>query len=197
MIFFGTNSMHIANDVMNSACPHCGSNNTVKVSFYQQYAHVYWIPFFPSGKTGAMQCEKCNHGIGDAYLTKNLASEYNTLLAKQKTPISSFSGLGLVGVLAVSGYLMSVWDSNQDAKSILKPQKGDVYSIKLEEGGYTLLRVLDTPKDSILYQMSEYQADKETAIDQLKSKAYSQDTFVMANSKVKSLYDKGAIIDVE
>jgi hypothetical protein len=193
MIFYGTNSMHISNDVMRTECPNCGATDCINISFHQWYAHIYWIPFFPTSKEGTMRCAKC----GGGHLTKNVADEYNMLLAKQKTPIASFAGLGIVALIAVVAYVTSVWDDNQDAKSVQKPQKGDVYSVKIKEGGYTLYRVINAPKDSIWFQINEYQADKETAIDQLNSKPYGQDTFIMANSNLKSLYDKGEIIEVE
>ncbi len=93
MIIYGTKATEIANETIVEKCSQCGTQNSIYMSVLLMYAHVYWIPIFPKGKTGATQCLHCNHITQKEDFTENLTKSYVALKSKSKTPLWSFVGL--------------------------------------------------------------------------------------------------------
>lgn len=63
MIFYGTKSTQIGTESLFDKCSNCGTQNSLEMVVFQKYAHVYWIPFFPLGRTGATQCSNCKQVV--------------------------------------------------------------------------------------------------------------------------------------
>ena len=96
MIIYGKRATLITNEIIMEKCSHCGAQNSLQLSVFQKYAHVYWIPCFPKGKTGVVQCMKCYNVTQQEEFTKNLSENYELLKSKSKTPLWTFVGIVLL-----------------------------------------------------------------------------------------------------
>lgn len=200
MLIYGTKLTEIATENLSDKCPHCGTANSLQLSVYQKYAHVFWIPFFPSGKTGATECSHCKQVLQHKEFGSNVAATYETIKSQAKTPLWTFSGLVLLAALIVFGVISSKQNNAKNAELISTPQKGDVYEIKLDYKQYTLYKVDDVVGDSVFLRVHQYETDKRTGIADLKKKgdeAYAEDILPMVKTDLKSMLDKGEIMDVE
>ncbi len=96
MIIYGTNATKIAKENIQEKCSNCGTQYSLQMCVFQKYAHVYWIPFYPKGKTGATQCLNCNHVTQKEEFSVILAESYEALKSKSKTPLWAFIGLAML-----------------------------------------------------------------------------------------------------
>ena len=64
MIIFGSRATHLKSEQLQSAsCPNCQTKGSLTASIYGRHAHVFWIPFFPMGKTRVFECQNCHKGF--------------------------------------------------------------------------------------------------------------------------------------
>src|SRR6185369_8201835 len=99
MIVYGRKATQIAKELIVEKCPNCGTMNSVELYVFQKYAHVFWIPFFPIGKTAVSQCAHCKQSLKLKEMPLELRTAYDHVKQQAKTPIWTFSGLALVVVL--------------------------------------------------------------------------------------------------
>ena len=107
MIIYGTKAKQLATENIIDRCPKCSSQNTLSMYVYQQYAHVFWIPFFPIRKVGAVACSHCKGVLNHKELPENLKDSYRTVRSQVKTPPWMFAGLALLAVF-ISAVIVSV-----------------------------------------------------------------------------------------
>ena len=150
MIIYGQKSKELAHQTLFENCPNCGASNCVELFVLQNYAHVFWIPSFPVGKTGVSQCSNCKKVLKLKEMPADFKSAYQNLKSQTKTPIWTFIGIGAFGV-----FLFAIWViGNQEKEkyaAILQtpPQVGDIYEISTKGKNYTLYKVTAVEKDSI------------------------------------------------
>ena len=130
MIVYGSKSKELAKEILTDKCQNCGTQNCIDMHVFQKYAHIFWIPFFPMGKTGVSQCDHCKQVLKLKEMPATLTASYNNLKAQTKTPIWMFSGLALVAVLITIGVISDKKKDEKNAQLILTPQKGDIFEIK-------------------------------------------------------------------
>ena len=167
---------------------------------FQKYAHVFWIPFFPMGKTGVSQCDHCKQVLKLKEMPASLTASYDNLKSQTKTPIWMFSGLALVAVLITIGVINDKKKDEKNAQLILTPQSGDIFEIKTKDNQYTLYKIDQIQGDSVFVRVNNYETNKATGIDDLKKKgdnAYSEEVLGLSKSELKVMLDKGEIIDVD
>jgi len=197
MIIYGSKSKELAKEHITDKCPNCSTPNSITIYVFQKYAHVFWIPFFPMNKIGASQCDHCKQVLKQKEMPAALKSDYERLAKQAKTPVWMFAGLALVALLIITGIIS---DKNKDAKNarlILTPQAGDIFKIKAGDNQYTLYKVEEVAGDSVILHQSNYQVNKETGLDELKNKAYSNDLYSFSKKEIKAMLDKGEIIDID
>jgi predicted RNA-binding Zn-ribbon protein involved in translation (DUF1610 family) len=198
MIFYGTGSRTEVNSVLlASKCPKCGSENTTYLSILQKYAHIYWIPIFPTGKATIAGCNACRNVYEDYQIPSPMREEVKAISDGIKTPFWAYSALMVIAVLigVVVFYAQQHGADNQ--KAIAAPQKGDVYDIKLDNGNYTAYHVIAVQKDSVVLEMSEFETTKQSGLDNLHDKGYSDSlVYALPKTSIKTMFDKGEIIDV-
>lgn len=96
MIIFGTRSTHIASEQTEVRCNHCQSEHSVWVYIYQKYVHVFWVPFFPFGKTVVSECGHCKQVLRQREFGAELQLTAQNLLRSAKTPWWTYFILFLV-----------------------------------------------------------------------------------------------------
>ncbi len=200
MIIYGTRAKQLAAENIVDKCPSCNAQNTMSMHVYQQYAHVFWIPFFPIKKVGASVCSHCQGVIQHKQLPSNLQDSYNTIKAQSKTPVWMFAGLALVVVLITVGVVSAKQDDARNAGYLAAPQDGDIYELKTPENHYALMVVEQIKGDSAYVRLSDYEVDKKVTIGKLQSMnkgKFSEDLFVFSKTDLKHMWDKGEIVDAK
>lgn len=101
MIIFGTRTKFLNGSTATANCSHCGSTQTVRLSFALNYFHIFWIPMFPLSKTGISQCSHCKQALYANQMPDGLKAVYNEEKAKVKTPWVYRFGLILIGLFVL------------------------------------------------------------------------------------------------
>jgi phage terminase large subunit GpA-like protein len=96
----------LANERISETCPHCQNHDTLSVHVFQRYAHIFWIPFFPIGKTGASQCSHCKQVLKPTQMPAGVRLAYDNVAARAKMPYWTFAGVVVFGVLIILAILM-------------------------------------------------------------------------------------------
>ena len=114
MIIYGTKAKQLAKEHVTTKCANCGTQNSIEIYIFQKYAHVFWIPLFPLQKTAVSQCEHCKQVLKPKEMPPALLADYEQLKTQSKTPIWTFSGLGLIAALVVVAVIS---DNKKDARN--------------------------------------------------------------------------------
>ena len=200
MIIYGSKTNQLAKDLLIDKCPNCGTQNRVELYVFQKYAHIFWIPFFPFGKTAISQCNHCKQVLKLKEMPASLTTAYENLKAQTKTPIWTFSGLALVAVFIALGILNDKKNDEKNAKLVLAPQSGDIFEIKTRDNQYTLYKVENIEGDSAFIRANQFESNKISGLADLKRKgegAYSEFVFPVAKTELKQMLEKGEILDIE
>lgn len=198
MIIFGTKTVQLATSrTENSTCPFCESKGTLTYVISRDHAHVYWIPFFPVGKKGYAECQHCRYVIDANDMPEHMRREYKDVKNSAKGPLWQFTGLGLIALL----FFIIAFNNNQKkhrtAEFISAPLKGDVYKCRLDEGGYSTLKVLRVSNDSVFVSPNIYETNRLSGLDQIdKAENYSSMRFGLSSSELQKMLSDREIIEV-
>lgn len=199
MIIFGRKASQLAAEKINGVCSSCENENTMHMILIQTYAHIFWIPFIPTGRTAATQCEHCKHVMEKKEFNEDLSQSF-ALLSQKKVPLWTFSGVfvlvGLMFLLRISGYYFD----NRKAERLASPMAGDIYSVKLDDGSYTLMKIQNIVDDTLYFVLSEYEANMYTGLRKIKKKgndAYQPEAFPFLKEDIKILFGEGKVFDID
>ncbi len=196
MLIYGWKSTPIGSEDLGSKCSHCGTMLSVQVFVFQKYAHVFWIPAFPIGKTGGSHCSHCKQTLKPKEMPQDVKLSYDNLRARSKAPVWTFSGLAIFALLVTWGIFASRQSAAANAKMILAPQPGDVYEVKQGPSSFTLYKVSRVEGDSVYILHNMYESNKRSGLSGLLNKEYDPEPEVLAKSELKELFDKGTIDDI-
>jgi hypothetical protein len=156
LYLIGHKSIPLKQETISEKCSCCESINSVKVTVYQKYVFFFWIPFLPAGKTGISECAVCKQVLQEKAMPENLRATYQRLKAETRIPVWMFSGAVLLILLI--GYLTVQENKRKEAsaKMIEAPAVGDVLEVKNKEKEYTLTKIIEIKKDSIILVSSNY-----------------------------------------
>jgi len=197
MILYGTKATLRKTEYIADSCPACGTANTMQMNAFQRYAHIYWIPFFPIGKTGVSQCTSCQQVLKFDQMTPALKMSYYNIKKQIPVPFWTFSGaLALVVIFAGAAY-MGRQKSDKVSKMITALKKDDILHVKLKENAFTLLKINKVAGDSIYFVANKYQTNLESGIDDLEGKEYESETEVVTTADLQAMDKKDQILDVE
>lgn len=200
MIIYGTKATELITANTHETCPSCGTTNSVQMTVFQKYAHVFWVPFFPIGKTGMTQCSHCKQVLQKKEFTDNLNARYEVLKDESKMPVWTFSGLAILGALVVWGVIAGNKNDAKNARLILTPQKGDLYEVKKGGSLYTLYKVEMVSGDTVFVLFNKFETNKMTGLTDLKNKgdaAFSPEPEAISKTALKNMLDKGEIMDID
>ena len=200
MLIYGTKSKQLTKEVLIDKCQSCGKQHSIDMHVFQKYAHVFWIPFFPLGKTGVSQCDHCKQVLKLKEMPDSLRSSYETLKAQTKTPVWMFSGIALIAVLITVGVISSRENDKLNQQYIAAPIIGDLFEVKSRGDQYTLYKVEQVRGDSVFVSMNEYLANKPSGLKDLKSKgdaSFSEEVVGYSKAELKKMLDSGEIMDID
>jgi hypothetical protein len=198
MIVYGRRATALTTQVLFEPCPNCKATNSIHITVYQRYAHIFWIPMFPLNKTGTSVCSNCRQVLKLGDMPPDLRLAYDNVKAHTKVPIWHFAGIALIvgGIIA-----LNISDKNKTeriSKWVLNPKAGDIFEVKVKDSVYTLYKVQQVAKDSVFLIANKYQTDDETGLDKLKTKPFETDsTYGVPKAALVEMNRKEEIIDID
>jgi hypothetical protein len=199
MIFYGTRSSNIKNgQLRNIKCPNCENETSMTYSVFGKYAHVYWIPFFPIGKTNIVECNDCKATYDVKDLDQKIKDKFKIEKEKEsaKTPIWFFSGLIIIAIIAVAGYFLSQQTKAEELEFIDQPQVGDIYQYKTETNNYSTMKIDSVLKDSIYFFVNEMEITKSSGISEIDIEENYKELYGFSKSKIKEMYTNEEIYEI-
>jgi len=200
MIIYGSKQKLIGTEIQTEKCINCGRKNNVQLNIFQNYAHVFWIPFFPTGKTGISQCEHCKQVSKLKELSPSTKLAYDNLKGQSKTPVWMFSGIAVLGLFILFVVYQGKVNDRKNTALILSPKQGDIFEIKTKDNQHTLYKVDNVQGDSVFVRFNQYETNKATGLTNLKRKgdaAYIDGSIPFLKSELKQMLEKGEIRDID
>ena len=196
MIIFGIRGTYLKQQSEAFDCPNCGAVGSVRISFYAKYFHVFWIPFFPTSKTGLSQCSNCKQALYPNEMPANLLSAYKQSSTRAKRPLTHFIGLMLIALFfafAIFGVVLRKMDEMDYPKN---PEVGDVYTMKLNNGQYTYFKIKEIQGENVTFALYDYTASSSYDLGKAQKKykdSYNNGELKVLKSEVKDSIRKSKI----
>lgn len=197
---YGSKETYLMTEAIMDRCPNCGAQNSVSMSIYQQYVHIYWIPCFPTRKIGETQCARCQQVLKENQFTPLFHQTCNAIKTELTTPIWTFSGVAVLGVLIVLFVILSYENTERNARLVSSPQRGDIYEIKKKSHSFTLYKVDHVVADTVYLLSSKFESNtlRRNAYQKMKAdNAFDPEPFPVLKMELKNMFDKGEIIGAE
>lgn len=198
MIFFGTNSSKIKDGKFSYVkCPHCGNEVTMNYAVFGKYAHLYWIPFFPTGKVIVLECNHCRSTFNLKDLDQHTKDKFKQELDKYpaKTPVYHFSAAIILALIIGFSFYMSSRNDDETLTFAKDPKVGDVYHYETPElkGHYSTMKIMKVTKDSVFVMLNRMEIGSKSDIDKILND--SNYTFPDAYS-INELKDKSKDLEI-
>lgn len=200
MIIYGTKAKLLKSEITADQCPNCNTANSIQMNVFQRWAHIFWIPFFPIGKTGVSQCLNCRQVLKLKEMPASLKLSYDNLKTQTKIPVWTFAGCFLIVIGSIFFFISEKQKAKKVNEWVLSPQKNDVFHIKLKNDHYTLYRVNKVSNDSVYLALNKYESDREDGLDDIAAKgdtAYDNAQEGIAKPFLVEMAKEGTILDIE
>ncbi|MGX5820961.1 hypothetical protein ACWKWU_22375 [Chitinophaga lutea] len=197
MIIYGTRATKLIAELVPDKCPNCQTSMSLQMGVVQRYAHIFWIPSFPVGKTGASYCGHCKQSLTPKEMPPNLLATYNDLKSRTKTPVWTFVGLALFAGLVAYTVHATRESEAKDKLWVAAPVEGDVYSIKAGSSQYTLYKVAAIHGDTVSLVYSLYETNKMSGLLSLASREYDTELHDVTKADLMTMLKDGVIKDVD
>lgn len=165
MIIFGTRGTVLNQQSQAFDCPNCGGLGTVHIVFQARYFHIFWIPIFPTSKTGISQCSNCKQVLYPKEMPAKLQLAYQESYKLAKRPITHFLGLIVIVLFFASSIFSVVTSRMSRAKYAKDPLVGDVYKVKMNNGLYTFFKIKEIQGDTINFALYDYTSLSSSELD--------------------------------
>lgn len=120
MIIYGGKASNIGSfDIQNSECDYCEQGDTQHVSVFGRYAHIFWIPMFPIGRTAVAECTHCKRTIPKKEFSSSLRQQYRENSAEVKRPFWHWFGSGLIGFFVGSAMIAGMFTKEDPRRALL------------------------------------------------------------------------------
>lgn len=199
MIIYGNKSVHVKSlELKSKTCEQCNTPRTMSLHLFSRHAHVFWIPTFPLGKKGYIQCEHCKSVLESDEMPDTIKREYDLFKRDAKTPIWQFSGLALIAILAVF-ITYNIQQNNENRLLyIANPIEGDVYKYKTDNQMYSSLKISNVSKDSVFVLQNQFETDKRKGVYKIdKEENYAQSNYGISKEAINNMFNEGIIYDVK
>jgi len=197
MIVYGNKATLLKSEFISEPCPNCNTNNSLQMSVYQRYAHIFWIPFFPIGKIGVSACSNCRQVLKDKNMPASLKLNYENLKSQTQIPIWNFAGLGVVAVITLSVMISDNQTKKKVNNLVLAPKPGDVLHIKEKDTSYTLYKLTKVTKDSVYLVTCKYVSDQEDGLNDLAAKGFDTVENALSRAEFVGMNTNKKILDID
>ncbi|MBC6612610.1 hypothetical protein H8B15_16935 [Hymenobacter sp. BT507] len=183
--------------VTDVVCASCYTPNTLQISIFGRYAHVYWVPFFPIGKISVSECEHCRQVLEGKQMPEALKAKVAQVKAHAKIPFWHFAGLILIAVAIVVSFVFNYVNHQHTTAYVAQPQVGDVYHVRTDSA-YSLLKVAAVHGNSVELLANDYQTDNLSRLNEIdKPENYAEEPFDLTPLDLQIMLQKEQIVKVE
>jgi len=110
IFFFGIRSTLIGYLQLSAlACPSCKNTDQLTAYYFSKHFHVFWIPIFPVGKTGAVVCGHCKYNMSVAQMSKEIGIPYLEGMKHMKPKLWQYSGLIAIAAFIALALLIALF----------------------------------------------------------------------------------------
>jgi preprotein translocase subunit YajC len=197
MIIYGIKSKVTRTECITEPCPNCNKQNSVQISIWQKWAHIFWIPVLPMGKTGSSECTHCQQVLSLKKMPAILKMSYENVKLQTNTPVWTFSGIGVIIILVIVVNISEKQTAKKVTGMIPSLQKGDILQLKIKDNAYTLAKVNRVKDDTIFISLNKFQTDHSTSLHNLKDKTYETQEEALSVGDLKEMDKKEEILDIE
>ncbi|MFL9838396.1 hypothetical protein ABS768_12850 [Flavobacterium sp. ST-75] len=197
MIIYGAAGKETGGGKIRTTCINCQEPTTINILIVQRYAHIYWIPFFPSGKKAVSECSNCNHVLEKKNFPEKYKNGYEEIKSRTKTPIWMFTGVGIIALIIIALFIVGRQNDSENAELALSPQKGDIYEIKLSNEQYTIYKVDKVEGNTVYFFENEYMTDRLSGVEELLEKPFTTESYPVMKTDLKVMLENGEIMDIE
>ncbi|WP_405247328.1 hypothetical protein [Cellulophaga sp. Asnod2-G02] len=198
MIIYGTRSSHLDSvQKTTPVCPNCEEKGSLLISVYRKHAHIFWIPIFPLGKSGASHCKNCKQALRSSEMPEHLKQEYLKIKKEVKGPIWQFSGMFIaLFFLVLAGF------ANQNTKKLEKeylnqPMAGDIYEYRVANKQFSTMKVIEVDTDSVFIALNDFEINKASRIYKIdKPENYPDVVYGFSKQEITAMYSSGKIFDI-
>lgn len=190
----------LAEESINVTCPACNATDSIRMKVVQEYLTVFWIPVFPYGKKPEATCSSCNSGFTLNRMPEDMKYEYKRLAVQNKTPIWTFSGIGIILLLILVAVTININASAQHKEYIQTPKVNDIYEYKIAPGRYSLMKVVQVASDTVYVIPNIYETDRASGLNNLEEKGplsfNDTEMYMVKISGLDSMLEEGEILSV-
>ena len=179
-------------------CHYCESINSLDLTVYTGYYHIYGVPFFHFGKKVNVRCSSCGKDIKSFQLSPSTLKQVEKEKENIKFPFWYFSGIFIAAALICAiGFGIHKTKLNNE-KYLKDPKKNDVYEFKNEVGHYTLFKINEVTNDSVLVFFNNYESTSNSGLSELDDsiKYDHENIYILAKSQLWEMYENKKILNV-
>ena len=199
-MIIGMRSKVLAEQLLtNDTCRRCGKKNVLELVVLQDYAHFFFIPFLPAGKTAAIRCTNCELEMTHHELSFDDELMYKDLKRKTKTPIWMFTFLAILLCVLIVPLLLAKNKPHVESKiegMILRPQVGDVYQVKWEEQYYSWFKIDSLSQDSVWLLTNSASTPIEAGLSAIREEPYDSLPMIVNRNDLKLMFVDRQVIDI-
>jgi hypothetical protein len=199
MIIYGSKAVHLKTQDIPGQCKNCSTSNSLRLSAFQKYAHVFWIPLFPLGKELVTECGHCKQVLRENEVRDAYRIPYQDFKQQLTVPIWTFSGLGLIGLLILTTSISGYYKGKEYLTMVQSPAIGDVYKYKTDDGQYSLLKVSEIFGDTVYVFQNNYAATKIAGLTKLITlgdSSYDEEPYPLLKSELAKMVETDEILEV-
>ncbi len=172
MIIFGTRTKVLANRSQSAIgnCAYCGTAQSLFAYRQVKYIHIFWIPLFPYASESFTMCTHCMELSYQREIDPQTLQSISSGTIR-KTPIGYFAGLVLIGLFVSAIVIAGISGAKKKEKYLKDPKVGDVYKVSYTKDGKTmrtLYRIANLTKDSVTFDLNDYEADSRKGLRKLR-----------------------------
>ncbi|GAA4364851.1 hypothetical protein GCM10023185_34690 [Hymenobacter saemangeumensis] len=199
MIFYGTNGSLVRTEALPGySCPSCATADTLQLSVFSRYVHIYWIPVLPYSRPLVASCTHCAQAWEGQGLPAELREPAQLLKKTTRHPYAHWAGLALIFLLISGGAVASKLDDRADKALLAAPKAGDIYTVRTKDNNYSLLKVVSAGGTAVELVANEYEIDNNSPLDELNSPdKYSKESFSLTRFDLQIMREKDEITEID
>ncbi|HAE69581.1 MAG TPA: hypothetical protein DCG77_20795, partial [Sphingobacterium sp.] len=149
---------------------YCGTAQSLFAYRQVKYIHIFWIPLFPYASEIITMCTHCKKLSYQREIDPQTLQSISSGTIR-KTPIGYFAGLVLIGLFVSAIVIAGISGAKKKEKYLKDPKVGDVYKVSYTKDGKTmrtLYRIANLTKDSVTFDLNDYEADSRKGLRKLR-----------------------------
>ncbi|MDX2003169.1 MAG: hypothetical protein SFW35_12090 [Chitinophagales bacterium] len=178
-------------------CTNCNTQGSINIAVLGKYAHIFWIPLFPIGRTGASVCAHCKQNLDMGSMPFEYKEAYERIKPSAKRPARHYFGLGLFVLIIGAGLYLDKTNKTENKKFLNAPMAGDVYEVENQKGNYTKMKLLAVGKDTVEIVFHQYYVNKISGLHKLDDMDFDTTVYLIPRSSLLEMDKKGDIVDIE